>query len=73
VGRSVIGAGLAIVLTAIAVYSAVHHALLGVILTAPPALLFLLAVIDNRFVYRRAAAPDGERGATTPESADRRG
>jgi hypothetical protein len=51
----------------------VHHALLRVILTAPPALLFLLAVIDNRFVYRRAAAPDGERGATTPESADRRG
>ena len=55
--RTVIGLALVGGLTAVAVYSAAHGSVLGVILAAPPAALFLLALVDNRFVYTRRSTP----------------
>lgn len=64
--RTAVGLTLVVALVAIVVYSAVHHAILGVVLAAPPALLFLLALIDNRFVYARRQMHAEETPAPAP-------
>ena len=46
-----IGLLLAAVLAAVAVFSAMHGVLLGVLLAGFAAVLFLVAVLDNRYLY----------------------
>jgi hypothetical protein len=68
--RTVLGAGLVAALLAIVAYSAAHGAILGVILAAPPAILFALAVIDNQLVYPRRQRPADEQAADGPARPD---
>jgi hypothetical protein len=59
---TMIGLLLVVVLAAVAVYSAAHGLLLGVLLAGFASLLFLVAVIDNRYYLRRRTPGDGEPG-----------
>jgi len=63
---TIIGVLLVVVLAGITVYSAVHGALIGVILAAPPALLFTAAIVDNRYVYRRPTEASTPAEGTAP-------
>jgi len=48
---SAVGLLLVLILIAIAVFSAVHGLLIGVLLAGFAALLFVVALVDNRYVY----------------------
>ncbi len=63
---SVIGTVLAILLFGVAVYSATRGLLLGVLLAGFAALLFVAAVIDNRYYARRRSAETEEEPSVDP-------
>jgi hypothetical protein len=69
-GRTALGVLLVAVLIGVVVYSALHGAMIGVILAGPPALLFIAALLDNRFVYSKRKQGLGEEPGSTPPPPD---
>jgi len=54
-----IGLALVVILIAITVFSATHGLLIGVLLAGFAAILFLAAVVDNRYYVRRTHRDGG--------------